>query len=95
MNERRLIEVQLQRYVPQTATVVVSVPHYWSDDFIKRRLSDIYTDTAVDDHNWCDQDDFDPREGIHELSGEPAPDSKVDLIYPEGEMDDNGANSEG
>ena len=91
MNERRLVEIQLQRYVPQTATIIISVPDDWTDDEIKGDLHFIYAAADVDDHNWCDQDDFDPREGEHELSGEPKPGTKVNLIYPEGEDSDAGA----
>jgi hypothetical protein len=80
--QRRLVEVQLQRLVPQTTTVVVSVPHDWDDATIKCELTDIYQAVDVDSHAWQDQDDYDPAEGEHELSGDARPDANVDLVYP-------------
>jgi hypothetical protein len=87
MIERRLVMIQLQRWVPQTATIVVSVPVDWTDEDIKVQLRFIYDRASVDGHEWTDAEDFDPREGTHEVSGEADPTMKVDLVYPEEEDD--------
>jgi hypothetical protein len=88
MEERRNTVIQLQRWVPQTATIVVSVPEGWTDDEVKAKLADIYEAAEVDSHEWCDMDDYDPREGEHEVSGEADPGMEVDLVYPPEEDDD-------
>jgi hypothetical protein len=80
--ERKSVAVQLQRLKPQVTTVVVSVPADWDDATIKCELTDIYQAVDVDSHQWLDQDDYDPAEGEHELSGDARPGAKVDLIYP-------------
>jgi hypothetical protein len=87
--ERRLVEVQLQQWVPQTTTIVVSVPAGWTDAEIKARLSDMYGEYDASAHAWCDQEDYDPRAGHHELTGEADdPKDTPDLVYPPTEDDD-------
>jgi hypothetical protein len=87
MIERRNVLVQLQRWIPQTVTVVVAVPEIMTDDDLKGELTHIYEESEPDTHSWCDMDDYDPREGDHEISGEADPRMKVDLVWPPEEED--------
>jgi hypothetical protein len=84
---RRLVEVQFQRLVPQTVTLVVAVPARWSDARVRRNLPKIYDEIVQSDHHWYDQDDFDPQPGAHELDGAAAPEDKPDLYYPPEDSD--------
>jgi hypothetical protein len=82
MIERRNVLVQLQRWIPQTTTIVVSVPEILTDDDLKGELTHIYEAAEVESHQWCDMEDYDPKEGDHEISGEADPRMKVDLEWP-------------
>ena len=86
---RRKVEIQVQRWRPETTTVVVSVPGDWDDAMVKKELTNIYEQVDPGGHDWRDQDDYDPREGDHELVGDADPDVRHDLTYPtEGDDDD-------
>jgi hypothetical protein len=91
MSERRMVDVQLQRWRPELTTVVVAVPVGWTDEEVKKHLSDIYEKADPDGHSWRDQDDFDPREGDHELTGESGDDARSDLVYPSEDEDADAA----
>lgn len=87
----KTVEVQLQRFVPQLATVIVAVPDSWSNKVIESRLSDIYEAIRVEDVevDWHDQVDFEwseAKEGTHELTGVSS--TRPELIYPPEEDDD-------
>lgn len=90
----RVVAIQLQRFVPQLATVLVAIPPDWDDEKVKGKLSDIYEAFVADlvDVEWHDQEDFDrdeAREGTHELDSEPPRGyTEVDLVYPEQEDSD-------
>jgi hypothetical protein len=79
---RRLVNIQFQRYRPQTVTLVVSLPEDWTDEQIKASLSEIYEEVDCASHDWVDQDDWDPDEGDHELAGEAEPMARPDLVFP-------------
>jgi hypothetical protein len=85
---KRVIEVQFQQWRPQLLTRSVAVPEDWTDDKIKAELSRMYEEIDPADDNWCDQVDYDPKEGVHELTGEGDPRARPDLVYPPEEDDD-------
>lgn len=89
MSERRMVDIQLHRLVPQTSTVVVAVPVDWTDEEVKAHFSEIYEKASPDNHAWCDQDDWDPKEGDHELTGESSADARSDLVFPSEDEDDD------
>jgi hypothetical protein len=78
----RKVEVQFQRWRPQTITQVVEVPSNWTDPMIRKQLAGIYAEVDQADDNWADQDDFDYREGSHELTGDALETAKVDMVFP-------------
>jgi hypothetical protein len=84
----KCINVQLQRFTPQTATVTVQVPADWDEARIKAELSGIYAEAidqgAVD--RWHDQMDGDAREGTHEVDVEPPRNTVADFIYDPDEV---------
>jgi hypothetical protein len=84
----RLVQIQFQQLHPRTVTLTVAVPEGWTDEVIKGRLTDIYEEVDGTSHDWCDQDDYDPQEGTHELLGEPDPKARPDLIFPVDDDDD-------
>ena len=86
--ERKLVEVQLQRWRPELLTIVVSVPESWTDKQVKDKLSDIYAQADSASDNWTEQVDYDVKEGDHEVTGEPVLTACPDLVFPEEDDDD-------
>jgi hypothetical protein len=78
----RKVEVQFQRWRPQTLTQVVEVPSNWTDPMIRKVLAGIYAEADQDHGDWVNQDDFDYREGEHELTGDASETAKVDMVFP-------------
>lgn len=79
--DRRLVLIQLQHWVAEITTIVVSVPAILTDNDLKSELTHIYELANVDSHAWCTMEDYDPKEGEHEVTGEASPGMKVDLDY--------------
>jgi hypothetical protein len=84
----KCVNIQLQRLVPQTATVTVRVPADWDEARIRAELSGIYEEAiaqgAVD--RWHDQMDGDNQEGTHEVDAEPPSNAVADFTYDPDEV---------
>jgi hypothetical protein len=86
-DDRRLVNIQFQRYFPQTASLTVAVPATWDDATVKGCLEQIYDAAQLEDVplEWHDQVDaawYDAHEGEHELDVEPAT-GEPDYEFPE------------